>query len=201
MSNRKFDPTHNELIVAVAKDFRRGYTGNTTTDARLHRYKPEDIKHNLDYIAQRADQSTLLQRVLDGDSTYTQETHELFPFYVSGNGVMIPADYDSRLHTLIEDLNGFRLGNEEDLRDQFNMWSKYVSNPVPTEKVNRLTRENAQRVASRGTVSKFLREFSPDKFRSAYFHLETRAKKADSFLDNLAQLYGDIDASLRRPAR
>ncbi len=113
---------------------------------------------------------------------------------------MVPADYDSRLHTLVEDLNGFILGNEEDLRDQFNIWCRYVSNPVPTEKAERLNRENAQRVASRGAVSKFLRGFFPDKFRSAYLHLETRAKKADSFLDNLVQLYEDIDASLRRPA-
>ena len=80
MINSKFDSKYNGLIVAVATNIGKSHTGHTSTDASLNRYNPKDLRHNLDYLASRADQSTgtLLGKVLDGNQTYTQETHDLF---------------------------------------------------------------------------------------------------------------------------
>jgi hypothetical protein len=183
-----------KIIVTIATNLRKGYTGWIDTEAGLGEYHPRDLEHNLDYLASRTKQSPLLNDVLEGSQTYTQEIYRLFLFQRKCD-IAVPADYDSRLKILVEDLNGFRLGREEDLKDKRNMWCKYASNPIPPEKVDRLSSMNAQRVALRGPSPFY--EIFPSKFRTAYWHLSTRAKKADNFLYNLTQLYEDLGASLR----
>ena len=87
------------------------------------------------------------------------------------------------------------LGNEKDLRDQFNTWHKYLSNPLSSKEINILSKSNAEKAASRWGFATSL------KFHPAYNHLKARAEKADSFLNNLTQLYDDfedMDVSLKQ---
>ena len=202
MNKRMFSLSYDEIIFTVFENLKISNAGNPGANARLINYPYDNLVYNVRKIREKLDESDLMKKIFYEDYKYMQEIHELFPFYCN-NGFSLPEDFESRLDALIKDLNTFRLQTNQDLEYKYQgsygfnyQQSLYVCNPLSDDEIQQFNKENIERLMeilaknSKKTIRirKLFGRF-PHKFEDAYYHLETRAVKADNLMENILRLY------------
>ncbi len=199
MEKETFNPIYRDLIKVIKKGLYRGDDRNTTLDTRLILYDDDSFRHNWDYINERAIESELMKAVLEGRTTFSDELYSLIPFF-SSDSIILPDDYESRMSLLIEDLNGLRLGNEDDYNESLGIKArKYIRviNRLSDKEIKMLKRAYAVDYMYGHTFLQLWMRLPRNKFKRAYKHLEARAKKADNYLGNFIWLYREVDEIIK----
>ena len=197
-----FSPSYDEIVFTVFENLKIGNAGNPGANARLINYPYDNLIYNVRKIRERVEESDLMKKVFYEHYKYMRETHELFPFYCN-DGFSLPENFESRLDALIKDLNAFRLQTNQDLEYMYQgpygfnyQQSLYVCKPLSEDEIQQFNKENIERlmeILAKNSkkiirIRKLFRRF-PHKFEDAYYHLETRAVKADNLMENILRLY------------